>query len=300
MEEYIWHNGNIIPKADAQVDILSFSLHYGYGFFEGVRAYQTAQGPAIFRLHDHTHRFYHSAHLLNVQLPYSEEQINQAHIDVLKWNKLTSAYIRPLCYFGPGLGLHTRDLEINVMLAAKPWDSYMGEEKLTKGLSLKTSTIIRHNVNSVFTKAKATGNYLNSILALQEARACQCDEALMLDTDGFVTEASAQNIFIVENNCLITPDVSSALPGITRDSTIKFAHKFGIDVVERRISRDEVYGADEAFLTGTAAEITPVNSVDFRKIANGQRGPITKALQEQYFKVVRGQAPEFSAWLTLV
>jgi len=300
MDAYIWHNGSIIPKVDAKVDILSFTLHYGYGFFEGVRAYQTAEGTAIFRLQDHTNRFFHSAHLLNVELPYTKTQINQAHIDVLKWNKFNSAYIRPICYFGPGIGLHTRDLEINVLLAALPWDAYMGEEKLTKGLALKTSTIVRHNVNSVFTKAKATGNYLNSILALQEARACQCDEALMLDTDGFVTEASAQNFFIVENNCLITPDVSSALPGITRDSVIQFANKFGIDVVERRISRDEVYGADEAFLTGTAAEITPVTSVDFRKIGDGQRGTITKALQEQYFKVVRGQAPEFSAWLTLV
>jgi branched-chain amino acid aminotransferase len=213
---------------------------------------------------------------------------------------LNSAYLRPLCYLGAGIGLHSRDLSVNVMVAAKPWGAYMGEDKQTKGLSLKTSTIIRHNVNSVFTKAKTTGNYLNSVLALQEARACGCDEALMLDNDGFVTECSAQNFFIVENNRLITPDVSSALPGITRDTVLTFARKLGIVVEQRRMSRDEVYGADEAFITGTAAEITPIHTVDFHTIGNGQRGAITQIMQENYHQAVHGALPEYDDWLTMV
>ena len=270
-ENYVWLNGTFVPQKSAHVDSLSYTLHYGYGIFEGLRAYESSRGTAIFRLQDHTNRFFHSAHLLNITLPYSKAVLNQAQIDILKKNHLKSAYIRPLCYFGSGIGLHSNNLAINVMIAALPWDAYMGKDKQINGLSLKTSTIIRHNVNSVFTKAKVTGNYLNSILALQEARACHCDEALMLDNDGFVTEASAQNFFIVENNTLITPDLSSALPGITRDTVITFAQALDLKVIERRISRDEVYGADEAFLTGTAAEITPVHTIDFRKVGNGKR-----------------------------
>jgi len=300
MTNKLWLNGQLINHNQAHVDILSYTLHYGYGIFEGLRAYQGDKGTAIFRLHDHTTRFFHSAHLLNFTLPFTTEEINQAHIDVLKANQFSSAYLRPLAYFGSGIGLHSDNLTINVMIAALPWDAYMGKDKLTKGLSLKTSTIVRHNVNSVFTKAKVTGNYLNSILALQEARSCGYDEALMLDNDGFVTEASAQNFFIVENEQLITPDLSSALPGITRDTAIRFATDLNIDVIERRMSRDEVYGADEAFITGTAAEITPIHTIDDRKVKNGKPGKITKALQEKYFETVHGELPEYQDWLTWV
>jgi len=300
MTHKLWLNGHIINHNQAHVDILSYTLHYGYGIFEGLRAYLGDKGTAIFRLNDHTARFFHSAHLLNFTLPFTKEEINQAHIDVLKANQFSSAYLRPLAYFGPGIGLHSDNLTINVMVAALPWDAYMGKDKLTKGLSLKTSTIVRHNVNSVFTKAKVTGNYLNSILALQEARSCGYDEALMLDNDGFVTEASAQNFFIVENGQLITPDLSSALPGITRDTAIRFATDLNIDVIERRMSRDEVYGADEAFITGTAAEITPIHTIDNRMVKDGKPGKITKTLQEKYFETVLGELTEYQDWLTWV
>lgn len=298
--QYLWLDSEITTLQNACVDILSYTLHYGYGIFEGLRAYETSKGPAIFRLSDHTNRFFNSAHILNIKIPVDRKTLNQAHVDVLRKNQFKSAYLRPLCYLGTGIGLHSKNLTPHVMVASMPWDAYMGQEKLTKGLSLKTSTIIRHNVNSVFTRAKATGNYLNSILALQEAQACQCDEALMLDNEGFVTEASAQNIFIVEKGKLITPDLSSALPGITRDTVITFANDLGIPVIERRFSRDEIYSAEEAFITGTAAEITPIHSLDFRQINTGKPGPMTKMLQERYFKTVQGEMPEYMHWLTFV
>lgn len=298
--QYLWLNGKIVERKKASVDILSYSLHYGYGFFEGVRAYETAHGTAIFRLQDHTDRFFHSGHLLNIPILFEKESLNFAHIELLQKNELTSAYLRPLCYLNAGLGLHAKNLHSNVMIAASPWDAYMGEEKRIKGLSLKTSTIRKQNVNSVFTKSKATGNYLHASLALQEAQACGCDEALMLDSEGFVTEGSAQNFFMVKDKTLITPDISSALPGITRDTIMVFARELNIPLIERRITRDEVYEADEVFITGTAAEVTPIHSLDFRYIKEGKPGPITQLLQDRYFKTVRGELSQYQHWLTFI
>jgi branched-chain amino acid aminotransferase len=298
----VWLNGKYLPIEEANVNVMTHTLHYGFGVFEGVRAYETASGPAIFRLQAHTDRLFRSAHMLNMKLPYTKEELNEVQQEVLRQNKLNSAYIRPLCFAGPeSLGLRlTKDTTINVMVAAWTWGAYMGKASLESGIHLCVSSFSRHYANSTLNKAKACGNYINSILATQEAVANGYDEVLMLDTQGFVAEASSSNFFMVVNGELITPPTDACLQGITRDSVIQIARDFGIRVIERRITRDEVYVADEAFLTGTAVEMTPICSVDRRTLGEGKPGPITLQLQEAFFAAVSGKGSAYPQWLTLV
>jgi len=283
MTERVWFDGQLCLINDVAVHPLSYSLNYGYGCFEGVRSYPTATGSAIFRLDCHLKRLYRSAAILGITIPFDLPTLRQAHIDVLHANQLNSAYLRPLCYIGEGLGMHSKNLTVHLFVAARPWGAYMGAEKLTKGLTVKTSSYVRNHPNSMPTKAKATANYLNGILALREAQAANCDEALMLDYQGYVAECSAQNIFIVKQGKLVTPDTSIALEGITRDSVLTLAGDLGFEVEIRRMTRDEIVTADEVFLTGTAAEVTPIVALDYRPIADGLRGPITQQLQEAFF-----------------
>lgn len=301
-EGTVWLNGQYLPLAQANVNIMTHTLHYGFGVFEGVRAYETASGPAIFRLKEHTDRFYRSAHMLNMAIPYSKEELNEVQQELLRKNNLKSAYLRPLCFIGPeSLGLRiTAQHSINVAIAAWTWGAYMGKGALDAGINICVSSLNRHHANSTFTKAKACGNYINSILATQEAIANGYDEVLMLDTQGFVAEASSSNFFMLVNGDLITPPTDACLQGITRDSIIQLAQHLGLNVKERRITRDEVYVADEAFLTGTAVEMTPICSVDKRIIADGKPGKITKMLQQAYFNEVRGIDAAYPEWLTLV
>ena len=298
-DAFIWLNGQFLPFQDASTHLLTYTLHYGYGVFEGVRAYQTPKGPAIFRLDDHTDRLWRSAHILNIKIPFSREELNAAQKEIIHKNNLSSAYIRPLCFYGVGKGLHTKGLDVNIMIAAWEWGAYLGAENLEHGIRIKTSSFTRNAVNSVFCKAKATGNYMNSVLALQEAKSYGCDEALLLDHQGFVAEGSGENFFMIRKNVLYTPDTSSALEGITRDTIITLANELGLEVKEKRITRDEVYIADEAFFTGTAAEVTPIREIDHREIGNGSRGPITKKLQQLYFDQVNGLRSEHPEWLHL-
>lgn len=297
--EYVWFDGKVQPIEQVAVHPLSYSLNYGFGCFEGVRSYATTQGSAVFRLDCHIKRLFNSAYILNIDVPYDLPTLHRAHIDVLKANNFDSAYLRLLCYIDEGLGLHSKNLKVHLFIAARAWGSYMGEEKLTKGLRLKTSSYIRNHPNSIPIKAKATANYLNSILALREAQAANCDEALMLDYQGYVAECSAQNIFLVKQGKLITPDPSNALDGITRDSILQLAKDLNIPVEVRRVTRDEIVIADEVFATGTAAEVVPMISLDYRPIANGLRGPITEQLQAAFFNEV-GSKPKalHPEWLT--
>ena len=297
----IWLDGELVAWRDANVHVLTHSLHYGMGVFEGVRAYSTDRGPAIFRLQDHTDRLYRSAHILNMAIPFDKAAINEAQQTVVRENGLNSAYIRPLCFYGSEeMGLRAANLSVHVMVAAWEWGAYLGEKNMELGLRIKTSSFSRHHVNSTMCKAKATGNYLNSMLALQDAQSTGYHEALMLDTDGFVAEGSGENIFIVRHGKLFTPDLASVLDGITRNTIIVLAEEIGLTVVERRITRDEVYVADEAFFTGTAAEVTPIRELDGRTIGNGGRGPITEKLQSLFFQQVLGHREQHAEWLTLV
>lgn len=297
--EYVWFDGQLCPISDVTVHPLSYSLNYGMGCFEGVRAYPTAQGGAVFRLDSHIKRLLQSAAILNMNLIYDASTLIQAVVDVLKANHLNNAYLRPLCYIDEGLGLHTKKLVTHMFIAAKTWDHYINEETLVKGLTLKTSSYVRAHPDSMPIKAKATANYLNSILALREAQAAGCDEVLMLDAQGYVAECSAQNIFMVKSGKLITPDTSNVLEGITRDSVLTFAREWGLPVEIRRITRDEFITADEVFATGTAAEVLPMVALDYRPIADGLRGPITEKLQTAYFNEVYAK-PEAKhpEWLT--
>lgn len=298
----VWLNGQYLPIAEANVNVMTHALHYGFGVFEGVRAYETTEGPAIFRLQAHTDRLFRSAHMLKMQLPYTKEELNEVQQEVLRKNNLKSAYIRPLCFAGPeSLGLRiTQETTINVMVAAWSWGAYMGKASIESGIHLCVSSFSRHFANSTLNKAKACGNYINSILATQEAMANGYDEVLMLDTQGFVAEASSSNFFMFVNGELITPPTDACLQGITRDSVMQIARDLGIRVVERRITRDEVYVADEAFLTGTAVEMTPVCSVDRRIIGDGKPGSITLQLQKGFFDAVSGRSSDYPEWLTLV
>jgi branched-chain amino acid aminotransferase len=297
----IWHNGRTVDWRDAQTHVLTHTLHYGMGVFEGVRAYKTEQGAAIFRLRDHTDRLFNSAHILGMKLPYDREAIDEAHRTVVRLNNLESAYIRPMFYYGPeGMGLRADNLDVHCIVAAWHWGSYLGEENMTRGIRIRVSSFTRHHVNVTMCRAKANGNYMNSMLALQEALRDGYDEALLLDTNGYVMEGSGENVFIVRNGVLYTPDLTSALDGITRRTVMQLAGEIGIDVVEKRITRDEVYIADEAFFTGTAAEVTPIREVDGRSIGSGSRGPITERLQSMYFDVVHGRSDAHRQWLTLV
>ena len=297
----IWYDNQMVAWREAKTHVLTHTLHYGLGVFEGVRAYETKKGAAIYRLHDHTDRLFNSAHILGMKLPFSKDEINTAQQKAVKENKLQSAYIRPMAFYGAeGMGISAKHLSTHVIVAAWSWGAYMGQEAIEKGINVKTSSFSRHHVNSTMCKAKANGNYMNSILAHQEATNDGYHEALLLDTQGYVTEGSGENIFIVKKGKLYTPNLTSALDGITRDSVITIAHDEGLEVIEKNIKRDEVYTADEAFFTGTAAEITPIKELDRRMIGNGARGEITEKLQSIYFDTVKGENDKYEAWLTYI
>ena len=297
----IWMDGELVPWREAQVHVLTHSLHYGMGVFEGVRAYKTDAGTAIFRLQEHTDRLFGSAHIMMMPAPFDKETINTAQITAVRENQLQSAYIRPMFFYGAeGMGLRADNLKVHAVVAAWEWGAYLGADNMEKGIRIKTSSYTRHHVNITMCKAKATGNYINSMLALNEALQSGYDEAMLLDDHGFVAEGSGENIFIVRDDVLYTPDTSSALEGITRDTLMELARDLGMTVVEKRISRDEVYLADEAFFTGTAAEVTPIREVDHRAIGSGSRGPVTEQLQSLYFDVVHGRVEKYNDWLTVV
>ncbi|HED52125.1 MAG TPA: branched-chain amino acid transaminase [Gammaproteobacteria bacterium] len=297
----IWYDGEMCPWRDATTHVLTHTLHYGMGVFEGVRAYDAEQGTAIFRLQDHTDRLFRSAHILQMPMPFDKATINQAQLDVVQENGLSSAYLRPMCFYGAeGMGLRADNLKVHVIVAAWEWGAYLGKENLEKGIRIRTSSYTRHHVNITMCKAKANGNYMNSMLALQEALTCGYDEAMLLDNEGYVAEGSGENIFIVRNGVLYTPDLTSALEGITRETIMALAQEQGLEIREKRITRDEVYIADEAFFTGTAAEVTPIREVDNRTIGNGGRGPITEQLQTLYFDQVHGRREDYPEWLSLV
>jgi branched-chain amino acid aminotransferase len=297
---WIWLDGEMVPWRDAKIHVLTHTLHYGMGVFEGVRAYETDRGPAIFRLRDHTDRLFRSAHILGMDIPFSAEELNNAQIAAVRENKLDSAYIRPMCFYGAeGMGLRADNLKVHVMVAAWEWGAYLGEENLKNGIRVRVSSFTRHHVNITMCRAKANGNYMNSMLALKEALDDGYDEALLLDTSGYVMEGSGENLFIVRDGVIYTPDLTSALDGITRQTVMTLCEELGIPVIEKRITRDEVYIADEAFFTGSAAEVTPIREVDNRPIGSGTRGPITERLQGLYFDQVQGRRDEHPEWLTL-
>ncbi|MCC7060341.1 MAG: branched-chain amino acid transaminase [Burkholderiaceae bacterium] len=298
---HIWLDGRMVDWRDARIHVLTHSLHYGMAVFEGVRAYRTAAGTAVFRLAEHTRRLFNSARIFQMKLPYSAEQVMQAQKDVVRANELESCYIRPIAWIGSEkLGVSARGNTIHVSIAAWPWGAYLGEDGITQGIRVKTSSFSRHHVNVSLVRAKASGYYINSILANQEVTANGYDEALLLDTDGYVSEGSGENVFLVRDGRLYTPDLASCLDGITRDAVITMAHDLGIEVIEKRITRDEMYCADEAFFTGTAAEITPIRELDDRPIGEGRRGPVTERLQGLFFDVVAGRSERYAKWLSAV
>jgi branched-chain amino acid aminotransferase len=297
----IWMDGELVPWREAQVHVLTHTLHYGMGVFEGVRAYKAEQGTAIFRLPEHMRRLYGSAHIMNMPVPWDSDTVAEAHKTVVRENNLESAYIRPMFFYGSeGMGLRADNLKVHGIVAAWEWGSYLGVENMEKGIRIKTSSFTRHHVNITMCKAKANGNYINSMLALNEALTNGYDEAMLLDVDGFVAEGSGENIFIVRDGVIYTPDLTSALEGITRDTIARLAADEGIELREKRITRDEVYIADEAFFTGTAAEVTPIREVDNRAIGDGTRGPVTTRLQSLYFDAVHGRLDKYQDWLTVV
>jgi branched-chain amino acid aminotransferase len=300
-EGWIWLDGEWTPWREAKVHVLTHTLHYGCGVFEGLRAYPTERGAAIFRLGEHTDRLFRSAHIMRMEIPFSKEELNRAQCEAVRRNGLSSAYLRPMCFLGSeGMGLHAANLKVHVMIAAWEWGSYLGAENMARGIKVRTSSFTRSHVNSSMLKAKANGNYLNSILAVREAVDAGCDEALLLDHEGLVAEGSGENIFLVRNGKLFTPDLTSALEGITRETLMTIAREEGLEVSEKRITRDEVYVADEAFFTGTAAEVTPIREVDGRSIGSEGRGPITTRLQSIYFDYVHGKRESHRDWLTWV
>ena len=297
----IWYDGELVEWRNATTHVLTHSLHYGMGVFEGVRAYETPQGTAIFRLQEHTDRLFDSAHIMGMKIPYTKEQINEATKAAVRENKLASAYIRPLAFYGSeGMGIRADNLKVHLIVAAWHWGAYMGEEALERGIKIRTSSFTRHHVNISMTRAKASGHYINSMLALQEAVSAGADEALLLDPEGYVAEGSGENVFIVKNGVIYTPEVTACLNGITRNTVLTLARELGVEIVEKRITRDEVYIADEAFFTGTAAEVTPIRELDGRQIGIGRRGPITEKLQKAYFDLVTGKTDAHAEWRTLV
>ncbi len=298
---HIWFDGKLVDWRDAKIHVLTHSLHYGMGVFEGVRAYKTVSGTAIFRLAEHTRRLFNSAHIFQMKLPYTPEQMMDAQKEVVRANALESCYLRPIAWIGSEkLGVSPRGNTIHVAVAAWPWGAYLGEDGLAKGIRVKTSSFTRHHVNASLVRAKASGYYVNSILANQEVTAHGYDEALLLDTEGYVSEGAGENVFMVRDGVVYTPDVASCLDGITRNSVITMARDMGLTVIEKRITRDEMYCADEAFFTGTAAEITPIRELDDRMIGAGSRGPITGRLQSLFFDVVGGKSDRYASWLTPV
>ena len=297
----IWMNGEMIDWRDAKVHVLTHTLHYGVGVFEGVRAYDTSNGPCIFRLHDHTRRLFDSAKILRLDIPFSESDLNAAQRDVFAFNNLNEGYLRPVAYLGSeAMGLRADGLTVNVAIACWPWPDYMDPQSRELGITVRTSSYTRHHVNITMCKAKANGNYINSIMALREAIDSGCDEALLLDNEGYVAEGSGENFFLVKNGVIHTPELTSCLPGITRDTVLVFAQELNIPVIERRITRDEVYIADEAFFTGTAAEVLPIRELDGRVIGDGKPGSVTLRLQSLYFDQVRGKRDTHPDWHVLV
>ncbi|MDX8381859.1 MAG: branched-chain amino acid transaminase [Ghiorsea sp.] len=297
----IWFDGKMVEWRDAKIHVLTHTLHYGMGVFEGVRAYDAEGGTAIFRLQEHTNRLFNSAKIMNMDMPFSKDEINQAQLDAVKVNNLDSAYIRPMAFYGSeGMGLRADGLKTHVIVAAWHWGAYLGKDALEQGIRIRTSSFTRHHPNIAMCKAKANGNYINSMLALSDAMRDGYDEALLLDVDGFVAEGSGENFFMVRDGIIYTPELSSALDGITRQTVIQLAKEEGYQVVEKRITRDEVYIADEAFFTGTAAEVTPIRELDRRMIGEGSRGAITEVLQRKYFDVVHGRSAAHHPWLATV
>ena len=297
----IWYDGKLVPWREANTHVLTHSLHYGMGVFEGVRAYKTPDGTAIFRLQAHTDRLFDSAHIMGMKIPFTKDEINEATRAAVRENNLDSAYLRPLAFYGSeGMGIRADNLKVHVVIAAWHWGAYMGEEALETGIKIRTSSFTRHHVNISMTRAKASGHYINSMLALQEAVSAGADEALLLDPEGYVAEGSGENIFIVKDGVIYTPEVTACLNGITRNTVLTLAREQGVEIVEKRITRDEVYIADEAFFTGTAAEVTPIRELDGRQIGAGRRGPVTEKLQKAYFDLVTGQTQAHAEWRTLV
>jgi len=294
-------DGKFVDWDKANVHILTHTLHYGLGMFEGIRCYRTDKGSAIFRLDEHVDRLIASAHIFNIEIPFSKKELSDAIVKTVKINKLRECYIRPLVYIGYGaMGLYPKGNPINVAIAAWPWGAYLGDEGLEKGIRVQVSSFTRHHVNSTMTRAKVCGYYVNSQIAKKEAIACGYDEALLLDPEGYVSEASGENIFIVRNGVLKTTPLTTILEGITRDSIMTIARDNRIPVSEERFTRDEIYIADEAFFTGTAAEVTPIREIDNRRIGKGARGKITKKLQSIYFDVVKGKNRKYERWLTRI
>ncbi|GMT46783.1 MAG: branched chain amino acid aminotransferase [bacterium] len=299
--EKIWMDGELIAWDDAKVHVLTHTLHYGLGIFEGIRCYETAEGPAIFRLKEHVDRLFKSAKIFLLDIPYTEEQIEEAIIKTVEVNGVKECYIRPLVYIGYGaMGLYPKGNPVRVSIAVWPWGTYLGDEGLEKGIKVKTSSFIRNHVNSNMSHGKVCGYYVNSQLAKKEALSCGYDEALLLDTEGFVSEGSGENIFIVRGGRLKTTPLTSILEGITRNSMITIAGDEGIGIVEERFTRDEVYVSDEAFFTGTAAEVTPIRELDGRSLGDGKPGGITRRLQDIFFSIVRGENKRYKQWLTAV
>ena len=298
----IWMDGQLVDWRDAKIHVLTHTLHYGCGAFEGVRAYNTAQGTAIFRLKEHTERLFNSAKILRMQIPFSHEEVMAAQCEVVRANKLESCYLRPLTWIGSQkLGVSPRGNRIHLMVAAWAWGAYLGEEGLKRGIRVKTSSYTRHHVNITMTQAKAVSNYTNSILANMEATEDGYDEAMLLDSSGFVSEGAGENLFVVKDGVVYTPDLSAgALNGITRNTVMHICKDLGLELVQKRITRDEVYIADEAFFTGTAAEVTPIRELDRITLGKGSRGPITEKIQTAFFDIVNGRNPKYAHWLTKV
>ena len=298
---FIWMDGSFVPWDDAKVHVLTHTLHYGLGVFEGIRCYRTADGSAVFRLDDHVDRFFDSAHILMMKIPYSRAQIRDAIIKTIKINKLRECYVRPLAFLGYGaMGLYPKGNPVQVAIAVWPWGAYLGDEGMKNGIKVKVSSFTRHHVNVDMTRGKVCGYYVNSQIAKSEAIACGYDEALLLDTEGYVSEASGENIFMVRRGEIKTTPLTSILEGITRDSIIRIAEGLKIPVRQERFTRDELYIAEEAFFTGTAAEVTPIREVDGRVIGKGGRGALTERLQKVYFDVVKGKKKKYESWLTRI
>jgi len=298
---FIWHDGKLVPWRDATTHVLTHTLHYGMGVFEGVRAYKTTQGTAIFRLQEHTDRLFNSAYIFKMKMPFDKQTLIEAQKEVVRANKLESCYIRPIVFYGSeGMGIAATNISVHVAIAAWPWGAYLGEEGMANGIRVKTSSFTRHHVNINMCRSKSVGTYTNSILAHQEVAQDGYDEAMLLDVDGYVAEGAGENIFIVKKGKLYTPDLTSCLEGITRDSILTLASDMGIDLIEKRITRDEVYCAEAAFFTGTAAEVTPIRELDTRVIGSGSRGPVTTRLQQAFFDIVSGKNPKYADWLAHV
>jgi branched-chain amino acid aminotransferase len=298
---FIWYDGKLVPWRDATTHVLTHSLHYGLAVFEGVRAYKTVSGTAIFRLKEHTDRLFNSAHIYRMPMPYDKATLMEAHKEVVRSNRLESCYLRPIAFYGSEkMGVSPRGAATHVSIAAWPWGAYLGEEGMEKGIRVKTSSFTRHHVNVSMCRAKYSGTYANSILANMEATDDGYDEALLLDVDGFVAEGAGENLFVIKDGQIYEPEIASALVGITRATVHTLAKELGYSVISKRLTRDDIYIADEAFFTGTAAEVTPIRELDNRTIGSGSRGPITTRIQSLFFDVVNGKVPAHADWLSYI